>query len=118
MMMTRLTEAEEGMMELIWDHENLTSRELVELCRKQFEWKKSTTYTILSRLIKKGMAQNENAKVSGLMTREEYRYLQGKNVIREYFHDSLPSFITAFAKEEKLSRKDIEQLEKIIEEYK
>ena len=29
--------------EIIWSHEPLTSRELVELCQKELEWKKSTT---------------------------------------------------------------------------
>lgn len=32
--------------ELIWNREPITSGELVKLCERELEWKKSTTYTI------------------------------------------------------------------------
>ena len=31
--------------ELIWNREPITSGELVKLCERELEWKKSTTYT-------------------------------------------------------------------------
>ena len=36
--------------ELIWQHEPLTSGELVKLCEQELQWKKSTTYTVLKKL--------------------------------------------------------------------
>ena len=36
--------------ELIWNREPITSGELVKLCERELEWKKSTTYTMLRRL--------------------------------------------------------------------
>lgn len=32
--------------ELIWCHAPVSSGELVKICQKELEWKKSTTYTI------------------------------------------------------------------------
>ena len=32
--------------DLIWQHEPLSSRDLVALCEKELKWKKSTTYTV------------------------------------------------------------------------
>ena len=36
--------------EIIWEHEPVSSGELVKLCEQELNWKKSTTYTVLRRL--------------------------------------------------------------------
>ena len=36
--------------ELIWDNAPIPSGELVKLCARELEWKKSTTYTVLKKL--------------------------------------------------------------------
>lgn len=42
--------------ELIWQHEPLTSGELVKLCEQELQWKKSTTYTVLKKLCAHGIS--------------------------------------------------------------
>lgn len=41
--------------EIVWEHAPLSSRELVALCEKELEWKKSTTYTVLKKLCARGL---------------------------------------------------------------
>ena len=41
--------------ELIWNREPITSGELVKLCERELEWKKSTTYTMLRRLCQRNI---------------------------------------------------------------
>ena len=41
--------------EIIWEHEPVSSGELVKLCEQELNWKKSTTYTVLRRLCQKGI---------------------------------------------------------------
>ena len=65
----KLTESEEKFAELIWQNEPIGSGDLVKLCEKEMNWKKSTTYTVLKKLCEKGIFQNENAVVSSLITR-------------------------------------------------
>ena len=36
--------------DLIWQHEPITTSELIKLCESQFDWKRTTTYTVLKRL--------------------------------------------------------------------
>ena len=116
--MIHLTEAEKNLMDIIWDENNLYSKDLVNICFEKFNWKKSTTYTLLRRLIKKEIVKNEHAVVSYNISRESYMYSQKKHVIEKYFDNSLPSFLTAFAHEKKLSEDDIRELEMIIQQYK
>ena len=45
-----LAEAEEKFADLIWENEPIASGELVKLSKKEMNWKKSTTYTVLRKL--------------------------------------------------------------------
>ena len=112
-----LTEAEEYMAELIWQRGAVPSGELVALCAQQQDWKKSTTYTILKRLEKKGFLCNEGGLVKALISREEYQSLQGCRFIDGSFGGSLPSFLTAFTRKRKLTEEEIRQLREMIDQF-
>ena len=55
--------------EIIWEHEPVSSGELVKLCEQELNWKKSTTYTVLRRLCQKGIFISENGVVTSLLLR-------------------------------------------------
>lgn len=102
--------------QLIWDNEPVLSGELVKLCAKEFEWKKSTTYTMLRRLCQREIFQNKDGMVTSLMSRQEFDALQSERFVEEKFSGSLPRFLAAFTMRNKLSDKDISELTKLIEE--
>ncbi len=102
--------------ELIWNNEPLSSGELVKLCETEFYWKKSTTYTMLRRLCEKGLFQNNNSMVTSLMSKQEFDGLQSEMFVEETFNGSLPRFLTAFATRKKLSEKDIDELQRFIDQ--
>ena len=102
--------------QLIWDNEPVSSGELVKRCEKEFEWKKSTTYTMLRRLCQKGIFQNEDGTVTALMSRQEFDALQSEKFVEEKFSGSLPRFLAAFTMHNKLSDRDIKELTRLIEE--
>lgn len=102
--------------QLIWKREPVSSGELVKLCEAQFEWKKSTTYTMLRRLCQRGIFCNEDGMVTSLMSREEFDALQSEKFVEEKFSGSLPRFLAAFTRRNKLSDKDIDELVRLIDE--
>ena len=67
--------------ELIWQHEPLTSGELVKLCEQELQWKKSTTYTVLKKLCEHGIFQNENGTVTSLLSQEGYNAVQSEKFV-------------------------------------
>ena len=101
--------------ELIWQHEPLTSGELVKLCEQELNWKKSTTYTVLRRLCQKEIFTSENGTVTSLLSRQMFQARQSEEIIEESFAGSLPAFVAAFTSRKKLSTKEIKELKKIIE---
>ena len=58
--------------ELIWNREPITSGELVKLCERELEWKKSTTYTMLRRLCQRNIFQNKDGMVTAILSKQEF----------------------------------------------
>lgn len=112
----RLGEIEMRFAEIIWQNEPLSSGELVKLCEEKLNWKKSTTYTILHRVCDRGLFQNENSIVTSLVSKEEFLAGQSEKFVEDTFEGSLPKFLAAFTTRNKLSDKEIQELQKIIEE--
>ena len=113
----QLGEMEERLADLIWEKEPLTSAELVKACGEAFDWKRTTTYTMLKRLIVRGIFVNEKGVVKACMTKEEFPAAQGEQFLEERFEGSLPKFLAAFSRRKKLSDADVAELRKLIDEY-
>ena len=113
-----LTEAEEKLAALIWDRGEMKSMELVRLCEKELNWKKSTTYTILRRIEEKGILENEGGVVTALIDREHFMASQSRQYVEQSFGGSLPRFLAAFTRLEKLSEEDVREIQKMIDDYK
>jgi len=102
--------------DIIWSHEPLTSRELVTLCEKELEWKKSTTYTVLKKLCDKGIFENNGGTVTSLLSKEEFSAIQSEQFVNETFGGSLPAFVAAFTKRQSLSEEELSELRRMIEQ--
>ena len=104
--------------DIIWQNEPLTSGRLVALCKRELEWKKSTTYTVLKKLCERGIFKNENGNVSSLISREEFYAIQSERFVDETFKGSLPAFIAAFSKRKRLTQEEIAEIKRMIEDSK
>ncbi len=113
-----MTEAENQLAQIIWEKEPIGSGALVKEAAQRLNWKKSTTYTVLRKICENELFQNEQAVVTAKMSKEEYARRKGERYLEENFNGSLPGFVAAFLKKKKLSRKEIEELSLMIEEYK
>lgn len=104
--------------EMIWKNEPVTSSELVKMAAAELNWKRTTTHTVLRRLIDKGLFQNENGTVTSLISEEEYYSMQSQKIVDDSFHGSLPAFIAAFTSRKKLSKAEALEIQKMIDEFK
>lgn len=103
--------------ELIWENAPISSGELVKLCARELEWKKSTTYTVLKKLCEQGLFQNQGGTVSVLVSRQDYQARQSKQFVADTFSGSLPAFLAAFAQGAPLSQKDIADIRALIDRF-
>ncbi len=103
--------------DMIWNNEPIESGTLVAMCSEELGWKKSTTYTVLKRLIDKGIFKNEKGTVTSVINREDFYSGWSGQFVTDTFSGSLPAFLSAFTAGKKLSEDDIESLRSIVREY-
>ena len=111
----RMGTAEARFADMIWEHEPISSGELSKLANKEFEWKKTTSFTVLKRLCERGIFQYQNGTVTSLISREAYYARHSELYVEEAFGGSLPAFLAAFGTRKKLTDKEIEEIQEIIE---
>ena len=107
--------AEARFADVIWKNEPITSGQLAKIGAVDFNWKKTTSHTVLKRLCERGLFKNEGGTVTSLISRDEYYARHSEQYVQETFGGSLPAFLAAFGTRKKLSDKEIEELQKVIE---
>ncbi|MCI7474505.1 MAG: BlaI/MecI/CopY family transcriptional regulator [Clostridiales bacterium] len=100
---------------ILWEHEPVTSTELVKLCQAQLGWKRTTTYTVIKRLGERGVLKNQDGLVTALISREDAQVSELDELMEKKFQGSLPAFLSAFARRQSLTEKEVEEIRRIIE---
>ncbi len=103
---------------ILWENEPIKSSRLVELCKEQLGWKPTTTYTVIKRLSERGVLKNENTIVSSLVSKDEVQAAELNEMVEKTFEGSLPAFIAAFTKHQKISDAEIDAVQQMIDRYR
>ena len=109
---------QEKFADIVWENEPISSGELVKICERELNWKKPTTYTVLRKLCEKGLLKNSGGAVTTLMSRENFYAAKSKQVVEESFNGSLPAFIAAFISHGKLSDREIDEIQGMIDTFR
>lgn len=111
--MKELTKAEEQIMQLLWEQEKAFVKDIVE----QMPDPKpayNTVSTIIRILEKKGFighnAYGKTHEYFPLIARKDYTSTYMKSFIRNYFSGSFQEMVSFFAKEDKMSVADLDEL--------
>lgn len=100
---------------ILWKHEPVTAAELVRLCQEQLGWKRTTTYTVIKRLGERGVLKNENGTVTSLVSKKEAQAFEIDELVEKKFEGSLPAFLAAFTRRRKMSEKELNEVQQIID---
>ena len=103
---------------ILWENEPVKSSKLVELCKEQLGWKPTTTYTVIKRLSERGVLKNENTVVTSLISKDEVQAAELNEMVEKTFEGSLPAFIAAFTKHQKISDKEIDTVQQMIDRFR
>ena len=103
--------------DLVWEKEPVTTKELVKLCEKEFNWKRTTTYTVLKKLCERGIFKTENSVVTSLISKNEFYSVQSEKFVDETFGGSLPAFLAAFTSRKSLSREEVDELRRMVADF-
>ena len=103
---------------ILWENEPVKSSKLVDLCKEQLGWKPTTTYTVIKRLSERGVLKNENTVVTSLVSKDQVQAAELNEMVEKTFEGSLPAFIAAFTKHQKISDAEIDAVQQMIDRYR
>ena len=118
MELPKIYESEYRFCLILWEHEPVKSKELVRLCQEQLGWKSTTTYTVIKRLSERGVLKNENTIVTSLVSKDAVQAAELDEFVEKTFEGSLPAFVAAFTRHRKISQKEIDAVQAMIDRYR
>lgn len=115
MSIPKIPEGEYRFCLIMWEHEPVSSLDLVKLCQERLGWKRTTTYTVIKRLGERGVLKLENGLVTALISKEEAEAAEIDTFVASKFGGSLPAFVAAFTKRQDLSDHDLDEVQRMID---
>ena len=119
--MKNISEAELEVMQVLWEKGESTSLEIISEVKKKKDWKNNTIMTLVSRLVNKEfigvIRENKSLLIyKPLISGYDYKSKETNNFIEKLYDGSISNMLVAFAKSKKLSKKDLEDLIKLVED--
>jgi BlaI family penicillinase repressor len=115
-MKTTLFDSEQKLMELLWGHEPVSAKELSLLAAEAIGWNKNTTYTVIKKLIDKGVIRREEPgfMCHSLIDREDVLRAETDSFIGRFFGGSRKALFSALLEDEALSAEELQELKALI----
>lgn len=116
----RLHAGELNVMELLWSNKSLAAKDIASIIKEYIGWEKNTTYTVIKRLIDKGVVRREDPGYIciPLISKEKVQDIETQVLLDKLFNGSLSDFFAEYLSSKKLLQVEILELEKIINEQK
>lgn len=120
--MTNITDSEWKIMKVLWKKSPRLGSEIVEQLEPDTGWNPKTIHTLIRRLVTKGAitAEKENTfyAYSAAVTEAECVKEETKTFLNKCFNGSFNTLISNFIENERLSEKEIEELENLLKSKK
>jgi BlaI family transcriptional regulator, penicillinase repressor len=119
--MQKLAKREEQIMQALWRLEKAYVKDIItELPDPKPHY--NSVATMVKILEDKGFVDHEafgnTFQYFPLISKEAYQRMTLGDIVKQYFNDSYPSMLAFFAKEEKISKADLEEIVHLIQSKK
>jgi len=113
----KLFEGELKLMELLWENEGASAKELTVFASDRVGWNKNTTYTVIKKLVAKGAIRREEPGFvcRSLIGREDVGREEAKTVLSSFFGGSVKAMFSSFVADGALTDEDAEELRRMID---
>ena len=113
----KLFDSELKLMEIIWDKEPISAKEISRIAAEIIGWNKNTTNTVIKKLIdKKAVLRTEPDFIcTSLIKKENIQSSETRNLIDKLYNGSKKKFFAAFLEKENLTEDEIAEIRSMIE---
>lgn len=116
----QISEAESVVMDVLWARSPLGADEVAQALAGRQDWQDATIKTLLNRLLNKGAIRAEKDGrrylYSPLVKREDWVLAESRGLLERLFDGRVAPLVAHFSAHRKLSKKDVAELRKLLEE--
>ena len=116
----QISEAESVVMDVLWTRSPLAAEEIVAALAESRDWQEPTIKTLLNRLLNKGAIEADKDGrrylYSPLLQRADWLLQESRGLLDRLFDGRVAPLVAHFSAQRKLSRKDIAELRKLLED--
>ena len=116
----QISEAESVVMDVLWLRSPLAAEDIVIALADSREWQEPTIKTLLNRLLNKGAisAAKDGRRYlyAPVLQRDAWVQGESESLLQRMFGGRVAPLVAHFSEQRKLSRKDIAELRKLLEE--
>ena len=116
----QISDAESVVMDVLWKRSPLSADEVVASLSSRQDWQEATVKTLLNRLLKKGAidAEKDGRRYlyAPVLQRGDWVQGESESLLDRLFGGRVAPLVAHFSEQRKLSRKDIAELRKLLEE--
>ena len=116
----QISDAEAVVMDVLWKRSPLSADEVVMALSSRQDWQDATVKTLLNRLLNKGAidAEKDGRRYlyAPVLQREAWVQGESESLLDRVFGGRVAPLVAHFSEQRKLSRKDIAELRKLLEE--
>ena len=117
----KLFDSERKVMEVLWDAaQDLPALDDARSLENSVGWNKNTTYTVIKRCVEKEASERRepNFQCHPLVSREQVREQEAVDLVDKLFDGSASLLFASLVHGKALSREEIDQLKKLVDDLK
>ena len=116
-MKEKLFDSEVKVMEIVWEKNPISAKEISLIATETIGWNKNTTYTVIKKLEAKGFINREDPGFicTPLISREKVQKGEAKSLVKKVFGGSRKALFSALLEDEPLSEEEVVELRKLID---
>lgn len=112
----KIFDAELRMMDILWELEPVSTGELSKVCRERLDWNKSTTYTVIRRLVERNVIDKQRTILKSKLTKKQVQKMESAEHISKMYSGSLKDFFEIYLSEVVLTEEDLTALKQLLSE--
>ena len=116
-MKDKLFESEAKVMEIIWEKNPISAKEISLIAAETIGWNKNTTYTVIKKLELKGFIHREDPGFicTPLVSQNEMQKTEAASLLKKVFGGSRRALFSALLEDEPLSEEELDDLRTLID---
>lgn len=113
----KLFDSEWRVMDILWQQNDLTAKELSLRLAKSVGWNKNTTYTVVKKCIEKGAIERRepNFVCHALISKQQAQKEEADALVNRVFGGSAELLFASILSDRSLSKEELERLRALVE---